>query len=206
MKSWFGSTHLFVMGVGECWKMDWDVTGVWRKWHSDRGWGAVQEESLQTTVMSPSSSKQEINGFGMRSDEGTLTTHVGGHGIIGIIQGWEQRGPLQETWHDSKAKGTAGGICGWVAAAFPQLLRPHGAHLTGEIPSRSSCASLREAQCRGDVIQADLVMIASTIGADFVRYVALAKHTALTAELLSKEGGESFCFSALLVLLKRYLF
>lgn len=48
-------------------------------------------------------------------------------------------------------------------------------------------------------------MIASTVWADFVRYVALAKHTALTAELLSKERGASFCFSVLLVLFKLYL-
>lgn len=48
-------------------------------------------------------------------------------------------------------------------------------------------------------------MIASTIWADFVRYVTLVKHTALTAELLSKERGASFCSSVLLVLFKRCL-
>lgn len=80
-----GVVNLFAMGVGECYKTDWDVTGVWRKWKSGRSWGAEQEESLQTTVMNPSSSKQHINGFEMRSDEGTLRTLVGAHGITGII-------------------------------------------------------------------------------------------------------------------------
>lgn len=35
----------------------------------------------------------KINRFGMSSDEGTSRTLVGGHEIIGMTQGWEQRGP-----------------------------------------------------------------------------------------------------------------
>lgn len=84
----------------------------------------MQEESLQATVMSPSSNKQEIKGFGMSSDEGMLRTLVGGHGITGRTQGWEKRGPLSSRGHDMivRQRAQLGGICGWVAVAFPQLL------------------------------------------------------------------------------------
>lgn len=82
----------------------------------------------------------------MSSDEGTLRTVMSGHGVTGMTEGWEERDHCER--HDMiiRQRTQLRGICGWVAAAFPQLLRPHGAHLTGEIPSRSSCASLREAQ------------------------------------------------------------
>lgn len=66
----------------------------------------MQEESLQT-VVSPSSSKQEINGFGMSSDEGTLRTLVGGRGVTGMTQGGSREDHCER--HDNKAKGRAGG-------------------------------------------------------------------------------------------------
>lgn len=129
MKSQLEVTHLSVMvfrsgRVLENWL---GLTVVWRKWHSGRGWGAVQEESLQTTVMSPSSSKQEINGLGwvvMRGNEGLLWLAVG-------LLAWHRAGSREDQCkrHDmvvrQRAQRLWPGCSSFSTAAVTPWCKPH---------------------------------------------------------------------------------
>lgn len=119
----------------------------------------------------------------------------------------ERERPLWETWYDNKAKGTAEGHL-WLgcssfstAAATPGCT-PHWRDSQQKqlcISEGGSDPVLRWRYSSRPCYDCKYCR------ADFVRYAALAKHTALTAELLSKERGASFCFSVLLTLFKPYL-